>query len=133
NSKMLTPTIHFSNTHRNTHTSVFPHNPTADTQHTCSTPHQKHHKNKQRPTPQVHTLCADHNTRRSLERRRSSRTFRYGYLVTTSSAAPVPPSPTPPATWLGHGLRVLPTLIAWRAVCTTPGNVFTATLLICDY
>src|SRR3954465_4612872 len=31
----------------------------------------------------------------SLERRRSSRTFRYGYLVTTSSQSPVPPSTAP--------------------------------------
>ena len=30
-------------------------------------------------------------------------------------------------------LRVLPTLMVWRAVCTRPGNVFTATLLIRDY
>ena len=28
---------------------------------------------------------------------------------------------------LAHGLRVLPTLMVWRAVCTRPGNVFTAT------
>jgi len=28
---------------------------------------------------------------RSLERRWSSRTFRYGYLVTTSSQSPIPP------------------------------------------
>ena len=34
----------------------------------------------------------------SLERRRSSRTFRYGYLVTTSSQSPIPPSTTPPTT-----------------------------------
>ena len=27
---------------------------------------------------------------------------------------------------LGHRLRVLPTSMAWRAVCTRPGNVFTA-------
>jgi len=31
----------------------------------------------------------------SLERRWSSRTFRYGYLVTTSSQSPVPPSTAP--------------------------------------
>src|SRR3954465_3920895 len=31
----------------------------------------------------------------SLERRGSSRTFRYGYLVTTSSQSPAPPSTTP--------------------------------------
>ena len=43
----------------------------------------------------------------SLERRWSSRTFWYGYLVTTR-------------------LRVSPTLMVWRAVCTRPGNVFTA-------
>ena len=28
---------------------------------------------------------------------------------------------------LGHRLRVLPTLMVWRAVCTRPENVFTAT------
>ena len=27
---------------------------------------------------------------------------------------------------LAHGLRVSPTLMVWRAVCTRPGNVFTA-------
>jgi len=27
---------------------------------------------------------------------------------------------------LGHRLRVLQTLVVWRAVCTKPGNVFTA-------
>jgi len=32
----------------------------------------------------------------SLERRWSSRTFRYGYLVTTSSQSPAPPSTAPP-------------------------------------
>src|ERR1700722_2980328 len=32
----------------------------------------------------------------SLERRGSSRTFRYGYLVTTSSQSPIPPSTAPP-------------------------------------
>ena len=31
----------------------------------------------------------------SLERRCSSRTFRYGCLVTTSSLSPIPPSPAP--------------------------------------
>src|ERR1051325_5004115 len=36
----------------------------------------------------------------SLERRGSSRTFRYGYLVTTSSQSPVPPSTTPPHKWV---------------------------------
>ena len=34
---------------------------------------------------------------------------------------------------LGHRLRVLPTFVTCRAVCTRPGNVFTATLLIRDY
>ena len=29
--------------------------------------------------------------------------------------------------WLGYHLRVLQTFVAWRAVCTTPGNVFTLT------
>ena len=34
---------------------------------------------------------------------------------------------------LGHRLRVLPTFVTWRAVCTRPGNVFTVALLIHDY
>ena len=34
---------------------------------------------------------------------------------------------------LGHRLRVLPTFMTLRAVCTRPVNVFTAALLICDY
>ena len=34
---------------------------------------------------------------------------------------------------LGHRLRVLPTFVTGRAVCTSPGNVFTAALLICEY
>src|ERR1700755_227110 len=34
-------------------------------------------------------------SRCSLERRASSRTFRYGYLVTTSSQSPAPPSTAP--------------------------------------
>jgi hypothetical protein len=34
---------------------------------------------------------------------------------------------------LGHRLRVLPAFMTWRAVCTRPGNVFTAALLIRDY
>ena len=62
----------------------------------------------------------------SLERRWSSRTFRYGYLVTTSPQLPVPPSAAP-SFRLGHWLRALPTPMVWRAVCTRPGNVFTAT------
>ena len=61
----------------------------------------------------------------SLERRWSSRTFRYGYLVTTSPQSSIPPS-TAPSKWLGYRLRVLPTPMVWRAVCTRPGNVFTA-------
>ena len=62
----------------------------------------------------------------SLERRWSSRTFRYGYLVTTSPQSSIPPS-TAPSLRLGYWLRVLPTPMVWRAVCTRPGNVFTAT------
>ena len=62
----------------------------------------------------------------SLERRWSSRTFRYGYLVTTSPQLSVPPSAAP-SFRLGHWLRALPTPMVWRAVCTRPGNVFTAT------
>ena len=61
----------------------------------------------------------------SLERRWSSRTFRYGYLVTTSPQSSIPPS-TAPSLLLGYRLRVLPTPMVWRAVCTRPGNVFTA-------
>src|SRR5438552_5234083 len=34
---------------------------------------------------------------------------------------------------LGHRLRVLPTFVTSRAVCTRPGHVFTATLLIRGY
>src|SRR3954454_12206175 len=37
----------------------------------------------------------------SLERRGSSRTFRYGYLVTTSSQSPAPPSTTPSSKLVG--------------------------------
>ena len=62
----------------------------------------------------------------SLERRWSSRTFRYGYLVTTSPQLPAPPSAAP-SLRLGHWLRAFPTPMVWRAVCTRPGNVFTAT------
>src|SRR6476659_10628438 len=47
----------------------------------------------------------------SLERRWSSRTFRYGYLVTTSSQSPIPPSTAPSHKGLGHRLRVLPTFM----------------------
>ena len=62
----------------------------------------------------------------SLERRWSSRTFRYGYLVTTSPQLSDLPS-TAPSLRLGHRLRAFPTPMVWRAVCTRPGNVFTAT------
>ena len=62
----------------------------------------------------------------SLERRWSSRTFRYGYLVTTSPQLSDLPSAAP-SLRLGHWLRVFPTPMVWRAVCTRPGNVFTAT------
>ena len=61
----------------------------------------------------------------SLERRWSSRTFRYGYLVTTSPQSSIPPS-TASSLRLDYRLRVLPTPMVWRAVCTRPGNVFTA-------
>ena len=61
----------------------------------------------------------------SLERRWSSRTFRYGYLVTTSPQSLILPS-TAASFLLAHRLRVSPTLMVWRAVCTRPGNVFTA-------
>ena len=61
----------------------------------------------------------------SLERRWSSRTFRYGYLVTTSPQSPTPPS-TALSFRLSHRLRVLSAFVVWRAVCTRPGNVFTA-------
>ena len=60
-----------------------------------------------------------------LERRWSSRTFRYGYLVTTSPQLSILPSAAP-SLRLGHWLRALPTPMVWRAVCTRPGNVFTA-------
>ena len=69
------------------------------------------------------TLFASH--RFSIERRWSSRTFRYGYLVTTSPQSSVLPS-TASSLRLDYRLRVPPTLMVWRAVCTRPGNVFTA-------
>ena len=68
----------------------------------------------------------------SLERRWSIRTFPYGYLVTTSPQSLTTPSEHP-SLRLGLLLQVQPTLVVWRAVCTRPENVFTATLLICDY
>ena len=60
----------------------------------------------------------------SLERRWSSRRFPYGYLVTTSPQSLTLPWPTP-SKRLGYRLRVKPTPMVWRAVCTRPGNVFT--------
>jgi len=33
----------------------------------------------------------------------------------------------------GYGLQAPPASMAWRAVCTRPGNVFTAPWLMCDY
>jgi hypothetical protein len=53
-------------------------------------------------TPIRHTrtagYCTPFGVSCSLERRLSSRTFRYGYLVTTSSQSPAPPSTTPSST-----------------------------------
>ena len=60
-----------------------------------------------------------------LERRWSSRTFRYSYLVTTSPQSLDLPS-TAASLRLAHRLRAFPTPMVWRAVCTRPGNVFTA-------
>ena len=61
----------------------------------------------------------------SLERRWSSRTFRYGYLVTTSPQSLILPS-TAATLRFAHRLRVLQAPMVWRAVCTRPGNAFTA-------
>ncbi len=61
----------------------------------------------------------------SLERRWSSRTFRYGYLVTTSPQSPILPS-TAASLRFARRLRVLQASMVWRAVCTRPGNAFTA-------
>ena len=47
----------------------------------------------------------------SLERRGSSRTFRYGYLVTTSSQSLAPPSTAPSPEGLGHRLQASPTFM----------------------
>ena len=66
-------------------------------------------------------LCND-----SLERRWSSRRFSYGYLVTTSPQSWITPWAAAPLR-LAHRLLVQPTFVMWRAVCTRPGNVFTAT------
>ena len=72
------------------------------------------------------SLCVHkHSFSFFLKRRWSSRTFQYDYLVTTS-----PPSRNVPSTAfslrLNYRLRVPPTRMVWRAVCTRPGNVFTA-------
>src|SRR3954453_9644063 len=42
-------------------------------------------------------------TKSSLERRGASRTFRYGYLVTTSPQSPIPPSTAPSLTGWATG------------------------------
>ena len=73
----------------------------------------------------IHNWTASFLTPSSLERRWSSRTFRYGYLVTTSPQLSNLPSAAP-SLRLGHWLRAFPTPMVWRAVCTRPGNVFTA-------
>ena len=78
------------------------------------------------PFRNIHNWTASFLTSSSLERRWSSRTFRYGYLVTTSPQLSAPPSAAP-SLRLGHWLRAYPTPMVWRAVCTRPGNVFTAT------
>ena len=65
------------------------------------------------------------HSRFSLERRWSSRRFPYGYLVTTSPQSWI-------TKWWAHSRRLCyplllqPTPMVWRAVCTRPGNVFTA-------
>ena len=59
-------------------------------------------------------------------RRWSSRRFPYGYLVTTSPQSWTTPWQTSPRR-LDYLLLVQPTPMVWRAVCTRPGNVFTAT------
>ena len=61
----------------------------------------------------------------SLERRWSSRRFPYGYLVTTSPQSLILPWPAA-SLRLAHSLQVKPIPMVWRAVCTRPGNVFTA-------
>src|ERR1035441_7104042 len=53
----------------------------------------------------------------SLERRRSSRRFPYGYLVTTSPQSLTLPWPAA-SLRLAHRLQVKPTPMVWRAVCT---------------
>ena len=66
----------------------------------------------------------ENNPKFLLERRWSSHTFRYGYLVTTSPQSLTLPWPTA-SLRLAHHLWVKPTSMVWRAVCTRPGNVFT--------
>ena len=58
-------------------------------------------------------------------RRWSSRRFPYGYLVTTSPQSSTTPWWTP-SRRLSYPLLVQSTPMVWRAVCTRPGNVFTA-------
>jgi len=48
----------------------------------------------------------------SLERRWSSRSFRYGYLVTTSSQSPAPPSTAAPPKGWPTGFRCC--RLSWR-------------------
>ena len=60
-----------------------------------------------------------------FERRWSSRRFPYGYLVTTSPQSLTPPWLQDPKRLSQH-LQVEPIPMVWRAVCTRPGNVFTA-------
>src|SRR5207237_459658 len=61
--------------------------------------------------PDVHADAGTTPRRSSLERRCSSRSFRYGYLVTTSPQSRAPPSTAPSPKGLGHRLRVLPAFV----------------------
>src|ERR1700730_3208523 len=63
----------------------------------------------QNPDP-INVCCAP-SRRHYSHRLLHGLTFRYGYLVTTSSQSPIPPSTTPSHKGLGHGLRVLPTFM----------------------
>jgi len=65
------------------------------------------------------------DSRSSLERRWSSRRFPYGYLVTTSPQSPTIPW-APASLRLAQRLLVQLAFVVWRAVCTRPGNVFSA-------
>ena len=84
-----------------------------------------HWKINNKPSPEDWLIQSSKTSSFSLERRWSSRTFWYGYLVTTSPQSLILPS-TAASLQLAHRLRVFPTLMVWRAVCTRPGNVFTA-------